>query len=251
MMKMPFQLKSLWLAATLSGALCSDARASLITNGGFEAGFSNWTRSDQPGSDGTFALQTGTASPVNGDPVPAPPGGTTAAMTDAQGPGSHVLYQDFTVPSSAPAATLLFDVFIGNRAGMFASPNTLDFSTPTLNQQARVDILLASASPFSVASGDVLMNVFQTNPGDPAVSGYTMHSVDVSALFNAHLGETLRLRFAETDDIFTFQLGVDNVDFEVSAVPEPSYVMAVAGVLLGIGSVRCWRLKRRASRNIG
>ena len=77
----------------------------------------NWTRADQLGSDGTFSLQAGTLSPVNGDPVPAPPGGTYAAMTDAQGPGSHVLYQDFVV--SASSATLSFDLFIGNRADAF------------------------------------------------------------------------------------------------------------------------------------
>src|SRR4051794_18589887 len=138
-MTISFQLKPIWLSATLVCALSSQAGAAFITNGGFESGFSNWTRSNQLGSEGTFALQTGIVSPVNNDPVPLPPGGITAAMTDAQGPGSHVLYQDFTVSAAVPAATLLFDLFIGNRAGTFFSPNSLDFSTPTLNQQARVD----------------------------------------------------------------------------------------------------------------
>src|SRR4051794_13636001 len=144
-----FQLRPIWLSATLVCALSSQAGAAFITNGGFESGFSNWTRSDQTGSEGTFALQTGTTSPVNGAVVPAPPGGTTAAMTDAQGPGSHVLYQDFTVTAPVPAATLLFDLFIANGAGTFFPASTLDFSTPTLNQQARVDILLGSATAFS------------------------------------------------------------------------------------------------------
>ena len=161
-----FQLKPVWLSATLVCALSSPAMAGLITNGGFESGFSSWTRTDQLGSEGTFALQTGTTSPVNGDPVPAPPGGTTAAMTDAQGPGSHVLSQSFTVSAPVLAAMLRFDVFVGNRAGMFVSPSTLDFSTPALNQQARVDILLGSAGAFSVLPADVLLNAFQTNPGD-------------------------------------------------------------------------------------
>jgi hypothetical protein len=47
-------------------------------------------------------------------------------MTDAGGPGSHVLFQDLV----ASAAQLSFDLFIGNRAGRFATPNFLDFSTP-------------------------------------------------------------------------------------------------------------------------
>src|SRR5204862_4817842 len=123
-------------------------------NGGFEAGFTSWTRADQLGSDGTFFSQSGTLSPVSGNTVPAPPGGTKAAMTDALGPGSHVLYQDFV--ATADAAALSFALFIGNRADRFATPLSLDFSTPTLNQQARVDILKSTADPFSVAAADVL-----------------------------------------------------------------------------------------------
>src|SRR3954469_10274990 len=101
----------------LATAVCTVAHAVVIVNGGFESGFTGWTRADQLGSEGTFFLQTGTASPVNGDPVPAPPDGTFAAMTDAQGPGSHVLYQDFVVPVGVSTATLSFDWFVGNRAG--------------------------------------------------------------------------------------------------------------------------------------
>jgi hypothetical protein len=211
--------------------------AGLITNGGFGSGFSSWTRTDQLGSDGTFALQTGTTSPVNGDPVPAPPGATTAAMSDAQGPGSHVLSQSFTVSAPVLSAMLRFDVFVGNRAGTFFSPSSLDFSTPTLNQQARVDILLGSASAFSVLPADVLLNAFQTNPGDAAVSGYTHHTVDVTSLINTHLGTPLTLRFAEADNVFTFQLGVDNVDIDVggAAVPEPSSWLLACGALLAMG----------------
>ena len=75
----------------------------IILNGGFESGFTSWTRANQLGSEGSFLLQSGTLSPTNGDAVPPPPGGTFAAMTDAFGPGSHVLYQDFVVPSGNAA----------------------------------------------------------------------------------------------------------------------------------------------------
>jgi len=231
-----FQLKRMCLATTLVFALSSPAVAGLITNGGFESGFSSWTRSDQLGSDGTFALQTGTASPVNGTAVPAPPGSTTAAMTDAQGPGSHVMTQTFTLSAPVLSAMLAFDLFIGNRAGVFVSPSSLDFSTAALNQQARVDILVAGANPFSVAA-DVLMNVFQTNPGDPVISGYTHHTANLTTFLNTHVGTPLTLRFAETDNVLTFQLGVDNVDIDVSAaaVPEPSSALLAGAALLAIG----------------
>jgi hypothetical protein len=226
------------LSSLLGGVLATQAAAGILVNSGFESGFAGWTRANQVGSDGSFLLQTGTTSPVNGTAVPAPPGPTTAAMTDAQGPGSHVLYQNFTVASPVTAAGLAFDLFVGNRDSDFFTPSSLDFSTPALNQQARVDILLASADPFSVAPGDVLLNVFQTHSGDPLVSGYNHITADLTALVNAHLGASLRLRFAEVDNVDFLQMGVDNADITVTAtgtVPEPAYGGVVAAaVLIGI-----------------
>ena len=103
----------------------SQLQAGLITNGGFESGLSGWTLANQAGGDGTFSIQTGTSSPINGDPVPAPPEGTNAAMSDGGGPGSHVLYQDFAVANTSLAlATLSFELFIGNRSSLgFFTPN--------------------------------------------------------------------------------------------------------------------------------
>ncbi len=234
------------LSSVLSGVLATQAAAGILVNSGFESGFVGWVRADQVGSEGSFMVQTGTTSPVNLVTVPAPPGPIRAAMTDAQGPGSHVLYQDFTVASSVTTANLAFDVFIGNRGIDFFAPASLDFSTPTLNQQARVDILLASANPFSVAPGDVLLNVFQTHSGDPRVSGYNHITADIGALVNAHLGTALRLRFAEVDNVDMFQMGVDNADIvtasAIGGVPEPSYAGVVAGTIL-VGT-----LARRRSR---
>jgi len=243
-----FRARVLWIAVVIVCVATGNAQAAnVVNNGGFESGLSGWTRADQLGSDGTFAIQTGTASPVNGDTVPAPPEGLRAAMSDAQGPGSHVLYQDIVIPAVVPSATLSFDVFVGNRADAFRTPSTLDFSTPALNQQARVDILAGGTDPFTVAG---LQNAFQTMVGDPLVSGYTHHTVDVTSLLNAHLSQTLRLRFAEVDNVFTFQLGVDNVALDVGAsqtVPEPAswVLMVTAGLALA------WRQRRRgASRRI-
>ena len=234
------------IAAAMTLFLATPAHASeLILNGGFEAGLSSWTRVDSPGSDGTFFLQTGTVSPVNADPVPAPPGGIRAAMSDAQGPGSHVLYQDFIVPLLISSATLDFALLVNNHAGMFVTPAVgLDFSTPALNQQARVDILGGGTDPFSVAGADVLLNLFQTMPGNSFALAYLAQSADLTALFGAHAGETLRLRFAEVDNVFTFQLGVDNVSLTTvasEAVPEPASLLLIGTGLAALGARRLRR----------
>jgi Bacterial Ig-like domain len=186
----------------------------LIQNGDFEANggsFDGWTTLSQAGSSGGWYIQTGTTSPLSGFPVPEPPGPTHAAMTDMLFQGSHVLFQDFTVPMGITAAILSFDRFIGNRAAQFATPGNLDFTGNFPNQQARVDILTTTADPFSVATGNILLKVFQTAVGDPLISGYTTQTSDLTAFLAAHEGQTLRLRFALVDNQFFFQFGVDRV----------------------------------------
>jgi glucose/arabinose dehydrogenase len=237
-------LRRLLVAAALCGSVVWAHAAALIANGGFEAGFSSWTQVDQLGSEGGFAVQSGTLSPVNGDPVPAPTAGLNAAMSDAGGPGAHVLYQDFVVPAGH-SGMLSFDLFIGNRGPFFATPATLNFAGVAINQRARVDIMLASADPFSLLAGDILMAVYETAVGDALVSGYTTISRDVSALFAAREGQTLRLRFAETDNLAPLQMGIDNVGIE--AVPAPgTAVLAALALALMVALRRRMRTGRAA-----
>lgn len=240
---------SSWTTCLLAAAgslVAPEAQAQIVANGGFESGFTGWTRADQLGSNGTFFVQTGTTSPVNGIVVPAPPGGIQAAMSDAQGPGSHVLYQDLTIPTgSFTSGQLQFSLFIGNRATAFSipTPASLDFSTPALNQQARVDLLRPVADPFTVATADVVANVYQTQIADPLVSGYTTVTIDVTALVNAEAGNTLRLRFAEVDNVNFFQMGVDSVSLTVVPIPEPSSLLACS-----IGALGLWARRRVSLR---
>jgi hypothetical protein len=231
--------------------LALPAQALPIVNGGFEDGLANWTVVNQPGSEGSFRRQSGGTSPATGTAVPAPPGGRNAAMTDAGAGGSHVLYQDFMQATSATRAMLSFDLFIGNRADAFHVPAvpTLDWATAVLNQQARADILVGGSDPFSMAAQDLLLNLFATGLTDPLVSGYNRVEVDITDLLNANLGTSLRLRFAEVDNVAMFQFGVDNVVLAIgdpAEVPEPgSILLILAGLAAaGVASRRSSHLRR-------
>lgn len=222
----------------------SPAQAVPIVNGGFEDGLANWTVVDQPGSEGSFTIQSGTRSPLTDTRVPRPSQGANAAMTDAGAGGSHALYQDFIQDAPVTRALLRFDVFVGNRADAFYVPEvpTLDWATAVLNQQARADILVGASDPFSLAAADLLMNLFSTGLGDPLVSGYNRVEVDITELLNANLNTTLRLRFAEVDNVNLFQFGVDNV---VLAIGGPAEVPEPASALLLLAGLAAARLAAR------
>lgn len=233
--------RSAWFIGAAACVLGTPVHAQLIVNGGFESGFTGWTRADQLGSDGTFHSQTGTSSPINGFAVPAPPEGAFAAMTDSGAGGSHVLYQDFVVPAGPiTLATVSFALYLNNAAGTYSNPATLDWATPTLNQQARADLLSSSADAFSVAGADVIQNLFQTTTSTPAVTGYTSFSIDITAALQGREGQTVRLRFAEADNVNFFNFGVDNVS--VVVIPAPS-----ALALLMVLPIALKRRARQAS----
>jgi hypothetical protein len=225
--------------------------AAVIVNGGFESGLSGWTKADQTGSDGTFLLQSGTTTPLNAFPVPAPPGGTSAAMTDGFGPGSHILYQDFLVSGGLTDYTIGFSLLINNSQGApnFFTPATLDFATPALNQRARVDIIKTTADPFSLAAADILQNLYETKPGDPLQSGYSSLQFDITALLQANQGATLRLRFAEVDNVAPFNLGIDNVNIQAgTGAGVPDTLPGLVEWLTLSGVVAAGAVRRRLSR---
>lgn len=227
-------MKKIWSAIVF----CASVHAGLVVNGGFESGLSGWSIADQIGSDGSFLLQTGTASPTNGFPVAEPVQGSNAAMTDALGPGSHVLYQDVMVPQTFTvpwAAT--FYLYINNMDTAFRTPDTLAFDTPALNQRARVDLLKVAADPFTLDPADIILNLYETKTGSPLVSGYNRVAVDVTAALTPFAGQTVRLRFAEVDNVANFNFGVDNVD--IAPVPEPGAGLLAA---LGLGGL-CFGLR--------
>ncbi len=217
-----------------------------VNNGSFElnggagtSGFTGWTVVDQAGGSGSWYAQTGTISPTSSATVMAPTNGSFAAMTDQGGPGSHVLYQDITVPANG--GTLMFDLYINNQAGDFSvpSPATLDY-TVNPNQQFRADLISTTAADFDVGAG-VLANIYQTLPGDPLASGYSTISFDLGAF----AGQTVRLRFAEADNQLFFQAGIDNVGILAAPTSVPVLGSWGLGLLMAAlalaGGLAWWR----------
>ena len=195
-------------------AVASTAGAATIVNGNFETRtLSGWTRDDV--GDGRWFNYTGTTSPRSGHTIAPPPQGNRAAVTDQDGPGRHILYQDVALEPNFDH-TLSLILYYRNRNDVFRAPPNLDpFGGP--NQQYRIDIMKPSAPVDSVASGDVLLTVFRTLRGDPRRRAPTTITADLSPF----AGQTVRIRFAEVDNQFYFQASVDAVSIESVPSNEP------------------------------
>lgn len=226
----------------------SQAAVQLISNGDFETGtLAGWTKADLAGSSGTFFLQgIGATSPSSGSFVVGPKSGAFYALSDQQGAGTHVLYQDFSIPLDKISAILSFDMFVNSYDSVVVNPGGLNHNLSP-NQHARVDILTGSADPFSTAAGDVVQNLFLgadagTNPHD-----YSSHSVDLLA--SGLVPDTpYRLRFAQVDNAAFLNMGIDNVsilaDTAIAAVPEPAS-LALWALPLGM---LLFAVRRRSAR---
>lgn len=193
------------------------AATNAIKNGGFETGnMVGWGHApghpDRVGH-GWFVYKAGEHSPFSDFVIPAPPQGTFAAVADQLGPGSNVLFQTFRVPENGK---LRLTLWYENRAEAFYSPRML-VPGDARNQQVRIDLTRPDAGLYSLKPADVLASVFRTLPGDPASLAPTVIQYDLSAL----AGRWVRLRIAEVDNQFYFQVGVDAVSVTGDDVAAP------------------------------
>ncbi len=172
---------------------------------GFESGtLTGWTVVNEPGGNGNWLTYSGTRALISRRRIATPPDGRFAAVSDQNGPGAHVLFQDVVLPAGYQH-TLKFVWFYTNSAG-FRAPASLSYNLYP-NRQYRVDVVSPTAGVFSVAPGDVLAQVVGTQPGDPVTRAPTPVTVDHTAL----AGGSVRLRFAEVDNQGNLAAGVDLV----------------------------------------
>jgi hypothetical protein len=178
------------LVAMLGSASAADAAT--VVNGDFETGdLSGWTvdSTSVPGNGYWFAY-TGTVAPLTGGPL-----GSTITMT-------LKLWGYYKAQQGA----------LGN-----PTPDSLDPSAPGVNEQYRIDVMKPSAAIDSIDPADVLLNVFRTQAGDPQ----TLAPTEMTADLTPFAGQTVRLRFAETDNNGVLNASTDDVRIE-TVTPDPT-----------------------------
>jgi hypothetical protein len=199
--------KLVGLAVALGvGFASSSAQAAepvnLIGNGNFETGsFAGWTV--VPGNSGaTYVINNGTLIPF-GLAGPLPPiSGNFDAVGEQFGPSVTKLQQTISVPADVFSARLSWKDRVLNSAGLYMDPG----------QEFRVLIL----NPLQVP----LVEVFSTNPGDVLLqTGPNFRSGDITAVLQAHAGQSLVVSFETQAEFFFITTAVDDITLLVSILP--------------------------------
>lgn len=217
---------ALFLAICLALLAPLKAGAASVVNGDFEIGtLSGWQvenfPSPSPPENNWFAY-SGTTTPSSGIPVPAPPQGNFAAITDQGGGGTHVLYQDVALEPYYTHKLSLTAYYNSSAPITIPAPDNLS-STSGANQQYRIDVMKPTADLLSLNPADILAVVFATKAGDPEDLGPTQLTADLSAF----AGQTVRLRFAEVDNLLFFNAAVDAISI-VSTPPPNAFTLGKA-----------------------
>lgn len=173
----------------------------LLVNGGFETGdFFGWTVvNDDPEGHGRVEINNGTLDTgVGGDPF-APIEGQVDAVLHGFGTSIKQIHQFFVVPTGITSASLSWSDRLVNEAVDFVDPD----------QEFRVQI--------EDVDGNLLQEVFSTNPGDLlSQTGPNSRAFDITALLLAQQGQTLRVSFIEEDSSAFFSAWIDSVSLNVT-----------------------------------
>lgn len=190
------------------------------------------------GSAGQFLAQTGANSPLSLSTVPPPANGRYRAMLDQQHlqpfsgntnpnddasyAGSHALYQDVTIPGNATSARLSFTLYLNSddpftEIGASGTANTddplLDYRTTDPNQQVRVDIMSINNNILGLGT-NVRQNLFKTQT-NTTTNGTLAFTGNGSFDLSAFAGQTIRVRFAATNNQGKLMVGVDDARVQV------------------------------------
>jgi hypothetical protein len=190
------------------------------------------------GSAGQFLAQTGASSPLSLSTVPPPANGRFRAMLDQQHlqpfsgnnnpnddasyAGSHALYQDVTIPGNVTSARLSFSLYlnsddaftdIGPSGTVNPDDALLDYRTTDPNQQVRVDIMSINNNILGLGT-NVRQNLFKTQT-NTTTNGTLTFTGNNSFDLSAFAGQTIRVRFAATNNQGKLMVGVDDARVQV------------------------------------
>jgi hypothetical protein len=187
---------------------------SLLINPSFEDGLNGWTVLYETGSGGEVYTYSGSINyPYEG--AFTPPSGDHAVLTNQGGPTTSVLYQDFFVPHVVNNASISFYYAVYNTADFWAVGSNMDFvglGGPPPNQFASIDIMNTVADPLSLTSLDgILVNFYTSQESDPLFSDYQKLTFDITSYLQDCLGQTMRFRVAQVDNMNALLVGLDDV----------------------------------------
>jgi hypothetical protein len=201
----------------------SGAVAASVVNGNFETGSLKGWHSHRATGFGDWFAYKGTEAPFSGkqfaEPVQEPPQGTYAATTDEVDPDSLILYQDVALEPGAGHKLSLTVYYNSYEPISIPTPDSLSVDSEVLagqaNQQYRIDVMKPEAPLESLNPADILLTVFQTEPGDPE----EMKPKTLTADLTPFAGQTVRLRIANTSHMETFNAGIDDVSISSTGGP--------------------------------
>ncbi|WP_417392263.1 hypothetical protein, partial [Gimesia sp.] len=188
----------------LSAISVSGNTDELIENGDFETGDLTGWSIDNTGNGGWQINDGDFDPPGTGTPLP-PVSGNFDAISFQSGPGLHLISENLIVPEDITSATLSWSDRIRNFSSSFSDPN----------QEWRVLVL--------DASGDLIQEVFSTNPGDSLQQiGPNHRSFDLTSLLQSLEGQSIQISFEQQDNQGFFNTTLDNVSLLVSTGSELS-----------------------------
>jgi hypothetical protein len=206
----------------------TEATAATVVNGDFETGnLQGWGASYVTGFGNWYAYK-GTTAPIQDDqgkrspaPVPAPPQGNFAAISDQLNPDTLVLYQDINLVAGAKHQLSLQTFYSSRNPLAVPTPETLSTDEAVIgkqpNQQYRIDLMRPEAALESIDPADVLRTIFRTAAGDPVSMPPTRISANISAL----AGQTVRLRVAVAAGKEALNAGIDAVSVTTTPLSGP------------------------------
>lgn len=198
----------------------ASAGAATVVNGNFETGTtSGWSIKNDAGGEGSWFPYTGTTLPVSGMAEQQPSKGTSV-VADQSFISNGAIYQDVALEAGFNHE-LNLSYWFNNTSGTWASPtpNTFDVSTGDANnQQARIDVIKATADPFSADPADVLSTIIAPQAGSPSAAPWTAGKADLTAF----AGQTVRIRGIFADNIGPLHVGLDDVSITSTDVTAPA-----------------------------